>query len=166
MRAHLDKIKPMSANGIVREVYAPKGQQISLDVAAINAGTHISPHIAVIAEVQSIQHMFGICKAAADTCTKAAAHLSRKASANTRDRRQGSNIFIKHGRSPLWRELKDLVEGRLHLPWDEFNREPTAGIATTARLMKMMDDAAFAFNPDGRRRNQGGRSAGAHECHP
>ncbi|MRR55057.1 MAG: hypothetical protein EG822_11180 [Deltaproteobacteria bacterium] len=58
---------------------------------------------------------------------------------------RGKRIFIGHGRSPLWRELKDFINDRLHLPWDEFNREATAGHTTTARLKAMMADAAFAF---------------------
>jgi predicted nucleotide-binding protein len=57
----------------------------------------------------------------------------------------GKRIFIGHGRSPLWRELKDFIEGRLHLPWDEFNREAVAGYSTTDRLNAMMSQAAFAF---------------------
>lgn len=57
----------------------------------------------------------------------------------------GKRIFIGHGRSPVWRELKDFVSDRLKLPWDEFNREPVAGYATSERLHAMMDQAAFAF---------------------
>lgn len=57
----------------------------------------------------------------------------------------GSRVFIGHGRSPLWRELKDFIEGRLSLPWDEFNREAVAGLATTERLQQMISEAAFAF---------------------
>jgi predicted nucleotide-binding protein len=54
-------------------------------------------------------------------------------------------IFIGHGRSPLWREFKDFIEDRLHLKWDEFNRESTAGVSTFERLMTMRDKSAFAF---------------------
>ena len=57
----------------------------------------------------------------------------------------GSLIFIGHGRSPLWRELKDFIEDRLGLPCDEFNREPVAGITTSDRLQGMLSQAAFAF---------------------
>jgi predicted nucleotide-binding protein len=57
----------------------------------------------------------------------------------------GSRIFIGHGRSPLWRELKDFIADRLHLAWDEFNREATAGYTTTDRLQTMISQAAFAF---------------------
>ena len=57
----------------------------------------------------------------------------------------GSRVFIGHGRSPVWRELKDFLNDRLTLPWEEFNRESTAGIATTERLTEMLKSAAFAF---------------------
>lgn len=57
----------------------------------------------------------------------------------------GNRIFIGHGRSILWRELKDFLAERLGLPWDEFNREPAAGYSTTERLETMLSQAAFAF---------------------
>jgi predicted nucleotide-binding protein len=57
----------------------------------------------------------------------------------------GNRIFIGHGRSPLWRELKDFLAERLGLPWDEFNREPVAGYPTSERLEAMLSQAAFAF---------------------
>ena len=39
----------------------------------------------------------------------------------------------------------DFLTDRLNLPWDEFNREPTAGIPHAVRLKRMLDDACFAF---------------------
>jgi predicted nucleotide-binding protein len=57
----------------------------------------------------------------------------------------GTNIFIGHGRSLVWRELKDFLEDRLGLSVDEFNRVPVAGIATPSRLSEMLDAAAVAF---------------------
>ncbi len=57
----------------------------------------------------------------------------------------GKCVFIGHGRSPLWRELKDFVVERLRLPYDEFNREPVPGYTTTQRLQTMMAQAAFAL---------------------
>jgi predicted nucleotide-binding protein len=79
-------------------------------------------------------------------CAKVTSHLERKSRAGQgRGRQEGKNVFLGHGRSPLWRELKDFLQDRLHLSWDEFNREPTAGLATTARLLKMLDEASFAF---------------------
>ncbi len=57
----------------------------------------------------------------------------------------GNRVFIGHGRSPLWRELKEFLADRLNLEWDEYNREPIAGINTTERLNEMADSAAFAL---------------------
>jgi predicted nucleotide-binding protein len=57
----------------------------------------------------------------------------------------GKRIFIGHGRSPLWRELKDLIFERLGLPWVEFNREAVAGLTTSERLQAMLSEAGFAF---------------------
>lgn len=56
-----------------------------------------------------------------------------------------NSVFIGHGRSPVWRELKDFLVDRLALPWDEFNRNSVAGIATTERLFQLLDNANFAF---------------------
>ncbi|HGH4676202.1 TIR domain-containing protein [Enterobacter bugandensis] len=57
----------------------------------------------------------------------------------------GDRVFIGHGRSPLWRELKDYISDNLHLKWDEFNRTPIAGLSTAARLSEMMNHASIAF---------------------
>ena len=72
----------------------------------------------------------------------------------------GTTVFIGHGKSPLWRELKDFLFDRLHLGVDEFNSVPTAGVPTVERLTEMLDAAAFAFlimtaedeQPDGKLR--------------
>ena len=61
------------------------------------------------------------------------------------ERNIGSRIFIGHGQSPIWRELKDFLSDRLELPWDEFNREAVAGISTFERISAMLDSASFAF---------------------
>ncbi len=54
-------------------------------------------------------------------------------------------VFIGHGRSPLWRELKDFLQDRLKLAWDEFNREAVAGLPTFERIGNMLNSAKFAF---------------------
>lgn len=56
-----------------------------------------------------------------------------------------STIFIGHGRSELWRVLKDFVSERLGLPYEEFNRISAAGIGTQERLAEMLDRCSFAF---------------------
>jgi len=54
-------------------------------------------------------------------------------------------VFIGHGHSPIWRELKDFLQDQLDLKVDEFNRISAAGISTTSRLDEMLDNASFAF---------------------
>lgn len=57
----------------------------------------------------------------------------------------GRRIFIGHGRSLVWYQLKDFIITRVGLACDEFNIEPAAGISTTARLDAMLEQAGFAF---------------------
>jgi hypothetical protein len=55
-------------------------------------------------------------------------------------------VFIGHGgRSLEWLKLKEFLSSRLHLSPIEFNSTPAAGVATTDRLMEMLDQADFAF---------------------
>ena len=54
-------------------------------------------------------------------------------------------VFLGHGRSPVWREVKDFIVDRLKLSWEEFNRESVAGTTTSARLEEMLSRSHFAF---------------------
>ncbi len=54
-------------------------------------------------------------------------------------------VFIGHGRSFLWRDLKDFLQDRLMLDWDEFNRESPSGLTVVQRLEDMLSKASFAF---------------------
>ena len=57
----------------------------------------------------------------------------------------GSKVFIGHGGSPVWKEVRDFIQDRLKLEWDEFDRVPVAGITNIVRLSQMLDEAAVAF---------------------
>jgi predicted nucleotide-binding protein len=61
-----------------------------------------------------------------------------------RDRAMPSD-WPGHGRSPVWKELRDFLKERLHIEWIEFNGEPVAGYSTKERLEQMLADASFAF---------------------
>ena len=37
------------------------------------------------------------------------------------------------------------MNDRLHLPWDEFNRIPVAGMTNIVRLAQLLNDSCFAF---------------------
>lgn len=57
----------------------------------------------------------------------------------------GQRVFIGHGRSGAWKDLKAFIAERLGLPWDEFTRVASAGDAISRRLEEMLSDATFAL---------------------
>ena len=69
-----------------------------------------------------------------------------KHSASTKKVARGNaTVFIGHGRSSVWRVLRDYLERDLQLECIEFNSESAAGISTVQRLQDMADKADFAF---------------------
>jgi predicted nucleotide-binding protein len=109
-------------------------------------------HIALRAIIEAQISEFKLCADLAELCRRAARHLERArpsaavpASEIPGPAKREKYVFIGHGRSLLWRELKDFLQDRLGLPWDEFNREPVAGYSTTERLSAMLNDATFAL---------------------
>ena len=56
-----------------------------------------------------------------------------------------ARVFVGHGRSPAWRDLKDFLKERLGLDWEEFDRQPVAGQSIKDRLEDMLKNANFAF---------------------
>jgi predicted nucleotide-binding protein len=54
-------------------------------------------------------------------------------------------VFIGHGRSGEWRKLKDFVVEKLGIAYEEFNREPAAGLSTKERLQQMLASTQFAL---------------------
>lgn len=54
-------------------------------------------------------------------------------------------IFIGHGRSLVWHQLKSFLESELRLPCDEFNRISPVGMSIKDRLSAMLNEASFAF---------------------
>ena len=144
LRGDLENLEPLSSFDIA-ERWSPKGPFITRDTLALGQGNKVPAHVDVLAEIASINHSFRICKSAADICARAASHLERKSRKKAIAARIGTNVFIGHGRSSAWRELKDFVQDRLGLPWDEFNRVPVAGVTNIARLSEMLEGAAIAL---------------------
>jgi predicted nucleotide-binding protein len=145
LKDDLNKLNPPADPSRLLEAWQPKGQVYTRDTLALGQGTQPPPHLDILAEVRSIRAVFLQCEHAADLCTRAASHLERKSRRNAREDRIGTNVFIGHGRSGEWRKLKDFVQDRLRLPWDEFNRVPVAGKTNIVRLSEMLDAAAVAF---------------------
>ena len=115
------------------------------DTVVLGQGKQLPPHMSFIVQIKAIGHNFSVCDKAGEIARKAGSHLERKGKKSNAVARIGTNVFIGHGQSQLWRELKDFIQDRLHLPWDEFNRVPVAGVTNVARLAEMLDAAAIAF---------------------
>jgi predicted nucleotide-binding protein len=140
----IEKSTVLDAGAIANQM-VPKRQIITRDERAVSQGTWAAPHIKVLAQIDAVHQPAAHAKVLGDTLEKIEAHLGRAAKSDARKARVGTNIFIGHGRSPVWRDLKDFIRDRLRLPYDEFNRVPVAGITNIARLSEMLDSAACAF---------------------
>lgn len=118
---------------------------VSRDSLAHSQGVKAPPHIQVVAEVAQLRSPAVGCRELQRIAENAAAHISRTQRRGRATARIGTNVFIGHGRSPVWKDLRDFVRERLRLPWDEFNRVPVAGVTNVARLSEMLEAAAIAF---------------------
>ena len=140
----IEKSKVLDATDIMNEL-SPKREMITKDMRAVQQGTKAPPHIKVQARITAAHQPAAHCRDLSIRIDKLAGHLARVRQGEVRAERIGTNIFIGHGRSIVWRDLKDFVQERLRLPYDEFNRVPVAGITNISRLSEMLDAAACAF---------------------
>jgi predicted nucleotide-binding protein len=144
LKSQVDGLKLTSKFDFARAAH-PRGQFMTRDMHAVQHGIQTPPHLSVIAEVCAIQNATDRCSELAKVARRAASHLDVQTRHQSEKQRIGTNVFIGHGRSYLWRDLKDFIQDRLGLPWDEFNRVPVAGVTNITRLSQMLDDAAIAF---------------------
>lgn len=143
----LEKARAASAKsyGEFASRYLPKGQVMSRDSLAISQGFALAPHHSVLAEISALRAPAKTATDLALIARQAGSHILRVSKVQKRRETVGTNVFIGHGQSPVWRDLKDFISDRLQLPYDEFNRVPVAGVTNIARLSEMMDAAALAF---------------------
>ena len=127
------------------ELLGPQGRSTSRDRRAIDQGRWIPPHISVLSRIYTIEHTTALVIRLADISRQAESHISRGMRWNQMRAVTGTRIFIGHGRSPTWWELKDFIENQLDLTVDEFNRIQSAGTSITERLMEMLNSATIAF---------------------
>ncbi|HFJ2066648.1 TPA: TIR domain-containing protein [Salmonella enterica] len=118
---------------------------ITADPRALNEGIRTPPHLVVKCKFVYLQSIYTISNELGLKAKKLMTHLSNLSKKKVTEDRIGVNVFIGHGRSYLWRELKDFISEKLELPYDEFNRTPTAGLTTVSRLSNMLDNASIAF---------------------
>lgn len=142
-----DKVSKLSAISKVKaaRVFTPSGQFMSRDTIAINQGPKLAPHLDVLSEAGSLKNTLEVAESLAQITRQAELHISRRQVHRKKVERFGTTVFIGHGHSPVWRELKDFIANRLGLPVDEFNRVPVAGLTNVERLGQMLDTASIAF---------------------
>ena len=158
LKEELANISMLTANDII-QIWAPK-EITSRDSLAVSQGLWNPPHISILSQVRAIQHTMDVITGVKEITEQVASHIVRQRRRPQVGDPLGKRIFIGHGHSQTWRELKDFLEDRLNLPVDEFNRISPAGISNTSRLSAMMDSTSVAFlvmtgedeQPDGKLR--------------
>ncbi len=144
LKAEIEQLEPISDVQAVR-VQLPS-KVMSRDQRAMAEGFTGAPHQEILARVVALQSNFQVCSELATLARRGASHIDRVVEARaTKGVRVGGKVFIGHGGSPVWRELKDFIQDELGLQCDEFNRVEVAGTTTVVRLQQMLDEAAFAF---------------------
>ena len=139
-----EKAKVVLQSGFIA-AYRPTQIVGSAFSPAFAQGVQTPPHILVQTEIFAIKAPALACGALAKVARKAYSHIERTTKKQAANSRVGTNVFIGHGRSNCWRSLRDFIQERVHLPWDEFNRVPVAGTTNIARLSEMLDAAAIAL---------------------
>jgi len=139
-----EKLKAFTATEVIAYL-RPSGRFMSRDYIAMSQGLWTPPHISVLADVISMKAPKEACESLATIVRRSFSHLERTEKRMAKAERIGTNVFIGHGRSKEWKDLKDFINDRMRLPWDEFNGIPVAGIPNTVRLSTMLDAAAIAF---------------------
>lgn len=121
-------------------------QVMTRDSMAAAQGVKAPPHLALKALVHQQESFGWKITELAKLARRGAMYLekSRKLKGESVARTEGK-VFIGHGRSSAWKDLKDFIQDRLQLPWDEYNREATAGLSRKERLEQMLDEACFSF---------------------
>lgn len=115
------------------------------DSLALSQGILTPPHVLLWARCLVLKSPIAACKSVLTVLKKAYSYSLRQEKQKVENSLVGTNVFIGHGRSQVWRDLKDFVKDRLGLPYDEFNRVPVAGVTNIQRLTQMLDSAAVAF---------------------
>ncbi len=139
----VEALVPQSVSDIV--ALERPNEMITNDPIAKQQGILTPPHIQIKAEVLWSVRTFEAIDELRNLVEKTIAQIERVQITEATTQMTGKKIFIGHGRSLLWRELKDYLEDDLGLECDEFNRVATEGITITERLSQMLDSAAFAF---------------------
>jgi len=119
---------------------------VSSDHEALFAGIQAPPHVLFEAKAASIASHGHALRTLAKTGRQARLYFEKRTRMKVPAAPKSEDtVFIGHGRSDAWKDLRDFLRDRLELRPDEFNLEPVAGMTTIERLEAMLDRAIFAF---------------------
>lgn len=115
------------------------------DLTATQQGMKTPPHFQIGSRVRAIESTANAIGTLREIGNQTQLHISRQDRYGHPANPPGGKIFVGHGHSQVWRELKEFLEDRLDLQVDEFNRIPIAGLSNKERLETMLDTSGFAF---------------------
>ena len=134
-----------SSEYALTRAWGPQGRVGSRDSLAISQGIRVPPHKTLAAEQASRLSRFLALEALAKSGREVIRFMEINEMVKGEAASMAVRVFIGHGQAPVWRELKDFIQDRLQLPWEEFNRESAAGIPTAVRLQELLDSSSFAL---------------------
>ena len=142
LQSELNRERISSEHDIIKKM---KPNHLEGDIRTIAEGFKTPPHVRIFAAYASVRHGIDYALELDRKIGDLIAHMIRINRQTTQKQEVDDRIFIGHGRSQLWKELKEFIHDCLGLQWDEFSRVSTAGITITERLSTMLDSASFAF---------------------
>ena len=134
----------VSESNFIRAL-APQSKSFTRDSLAVSQGYWTPPHISILSQVCAIGLTKDNILRLAEIARQAEAHMTRQRRREQPESTTGTTVFLGHGHSQIWRELKEFLTERLSLEVDEFNMVSTAGIPVSTRLEAMLESAGFAF---------------------
>lgn len=146
LRGRLADVRPVIPQNVIIQERRPS-QVRSADMRALNGGVrtplHVlfqSWHMEATIRVDRAREVVTLARAAISYLRKKDATIASAAL-----RPQGTKVFIGHGHSAVWFELKDFLQTKLGLEVVDFNSVSPAGVPTQERLAELVDASRFAF---------------------
>src|SRR5579859_5747607 len=120
--------------------------RMSRDSEAITQGVVAPPHIKIEATLMEERSYATGARKLSELAEEAMLYMQKKLKMKGKSvAKTDGKVFIGHGRSKLWLELKGFLQDKLRLTVDEYNLESAAGLSRKERLEAMLEDACFAF---------------------
>lgn len=138
--------------------WAPRKPPPTKDEIALVEGIVVPPHLVVKAEVWAIRHPFMVCGELAKTLRWLASHVAELEKRDEELRRAqviperpattklaSRAIVVGHGKSALWKPLRERIAEQFPVPCHGFQQVPLPGLGTMAAMQEVMPKTQFAI---------------------